>query len=165
MLFFGIDPGASGAIAAINAATGRAVSHIKNTSTDRELWRWLQIWIGPEDTNHRRYFAVIEKVHAMPRQGVTSTFKFGASYGGLKMLLACAGVPFEEVTPAKWQKSMGCLTKGDKNVTKRKAQEMFPSVKMTHALADAYLLAAYAREKELALAPKIQGILSGEGSK
>lgn len=62
------------------------------------------------------------------------------------MLLASQSVPFEEVTPAKWQGALGCRSKGDKNVTKRKAQELFPEVKMTHAIADAYLLAEYCRQ-------------------
>ena len=29
--------------------------------------------------------SVIEKVHAMPRQGVTSSFQFGRSYGAQKV--------------------------------------------------------------------------------
>jgi hypothetical protein len=39
------------------------------------------------------------------------------------------------------------LSKGDKNVTKRKAQELFPSLKITHATADALLIAEYLRRK------------------
>jgi hypothetical protein len=59
------------------------------------------------------------------------------------MALVASGIPFERVTPAKWQRELGCLTKGDKNVTKRKAQELFPDVKVTHANADALLLATW----------------------
>jgi hypothetical protein len=40
---------------------------------------------------------------------------------------------------------MGCLTRGDKNVSKAKAQQLFPTMKITHAVADALLLAAYAQ--------------------
>jgi len=40
---------------------------------------------------------------------------------------------------------MGCLTKGDKNVSKRRAQELFPALKVTHAIADALLIAEFAR--------------------
>jgi Holliday junction resolvasome RuvABC endonuclease subunit len=81
----------------------------------------------------------------MPRQGVSSTFKFGTSYGFLRGVLVALEVPFEAVTPAKWQRSMSCLTKGDKNVTKARAQELFPEVKVTHAIADALLIAEYGR--------------------
>ena len=30
--------------------------------------------------------SIIEKVHAMPRQGVTSSFQFGRSFGALETL-------------------------------------------------------------------------------
>ena len=53
--------------------------------------------------------------------------------------------PFEEVAPQVWQKVLGCLSRGDKNVTKAKAQQLFPAIKVTHAIADALLLAEYAR--------------------
>jgi hypothetical protein len=35
------------------------------------------------------------------------------------------------------------MTKGDKNVSKRKAQELFPQIKVNHYIADALLIAAY----------------------
>ena len=63
------------------------------------------------------------------------------------MALIAAGIPFETVTPAKWQGAMGCRTKGDKNVTKRKAQDLFPGVKVTHAIADALLIAEWGRRQ------------------
>jgi Holliday junction resolvasome RuvABC endonuclease subunit len=141
-VYIGVDPGTSGAIAAVGT-DGMPIGHIKNKATDRELWVWLQ--------PYSRGNAIIEKVHSMPGQGVASSFKFGASYGAMKMLLACAGLSYEEVTPAKWQGALRCRTKGDKNVTKRKAQELFPQVKMTHAIADAYLLAEYCRRMRLGL--------------
>jgi hypothetical protein len=37
------------------------------------------------------------------------------------------------------------MTKGDKNITKRKAQELFPEIKITHAIADSLLIAEYGR--------------------
>jgi crossover junction endodeoxyribonuclease RuvC len=79
----------------------------------------------------------------MPKQGVSSTFKFGQGYGGLEMALTGWEIPFERVTPQRWQKEMGCLTKGDKNVSKRRAQELFPHLKVTHKLADSLLIAEY----------------------
>ena len=90
-------------------------------------------------------FAVIEKVHSMPKQGVASSFTFGQNYGGLRMALAALKIRREHVTPQKWQKEMGCMTKGDKNVSKRRAQELFPKIKVTHAIADCLLIAEYAR--------------------
>ena len=75
--------------------------------------------------------------------GVVSAFTFGRGYGNIEMALTAAGIPFERVRPQVWQKALGCLTKGDKNITKRKAQELFPSIKVTHAIADSLLIANY----------------------
>lgn len=48
--------------------------------------------------------AVLEKVHAMPGQGVTSVFSFGNNYGFIQGLLVAHGFPFVEVSPLSWQK-------------------------------------------------------------
>jgi hypothetical protein len=99
---------------------------------------------------------MIERVWSSPQMGVVSAFKFGRGVGVLHMALIAAGIPFDEVTPQRWQKEMGCLSpRGktrvefgtkDKNITKRRAQALFPAVtKMTHAIADALLIAEYAR--------------------
>lgn len=136
MIFLGLDPGLSGAIACIY--DGR-VEFIKNKVPEKELWEWLRDW------NHSQAYACIERVHAMPKQGVSSTFKFGHSFGILRGFLIASGIPFDEVTPQKWQTELDCRTGGNKNVTRERAKEWFPQVKVTHANADAILLAEYCR--------------------
>ncbi len=142
-MFVGIDPGKSGAIAVIDAE-GCFVSVVKLKETEQDIWTWMvkELGIGYGKSGH---FAVLEKVGAMPRQGLSSTFKFGVSYGFCRGILTANRIRFEEVTPAKWQGALGCRTKGDKNITKAAAQRLFPTVKITHANADALLLAEYAR--------------------
>jgi hypothetical protein len=49
------------------------------------------------------------------------------------------------VTPFTWQKRLQCLSGGDKNVTKARAQQLFPGVKISHITADALLLAEFCR--------------------
>jgi len=52
---------------------------------------------------------------------------------------------------------MGCLCKGKpkktktekKNIDKAEAQRRYPKIKMTHAIADALLIATYCRETTL----------------
>jgi hypothetical protein len=61
------------------------------------------------------------------------------------MALTAAGIPFTRIRPQVWQKKLGCMTKGNKNITKQKAQELFPSIKVTHAIADALLIATYGK--------------------
>lgn len=145
MTFIGIDPGQSGGIGVINGA-GYYVD--KMPETERDIFNYLVSVVAQSDCGQggvALVSAVIEQVHSMPGQGVVSSFKFGMSYGALRMALICSGIPFETVTPQKWQKELQCLSRGNKNVTKKKAQELFPKLKITHATADAILLAEYAR--------------------
>jgi hypothetical protein len=79
--------------------------------------------------------------------GVVSAFTFGRGYGALRMALTMFDLHFEEVTPRQWQKAMACLTGGDKNVSKRRAQELFPALTITHAIADALLIAEFSRRR------------------
>lgn len=80
-----------------------------------------------------------------PRMGVTSAFTFGQGYGMLEGFLVALGIPYDLVAPGTWQKALGCLSRGDKNVTKKKAQQLFPGQKVTHYTADALLIAEHCR--------------------
>lgn len=138
--YLGVDPGASSGGLAIVDGDGRFIVSLKlANATPHDIASFVRA--------HRPdiRFAVLERVSAMPKQGVASSFKFGASYGELRMALAAEGVPYEEVSPAKWQTAMKCRSGGDKNVTKAAAQRLWPNVKVTHATADGMLLAEYAR--------------------
>ena len=114
-----------------------------DNATQHDVWLWLSA--------QRVRFGVIEKVNAMPKQGVSSTFTFGTSFGFCQGLLVAAGIRFEFVTPRKWQKALNCLTGGDKNVSKARAQSLFPGVKVIHANADALLIAEFARRTAMGL--------------
>lgn len=137
MTVIGIDPGKSGGVAWIR--DGRAcVERMPETLAD--LWELVR------DIGGGR--AYVEQVASSPQMGVKSAFTFGNGFGHLEMALTAAGIPFERVRPQTWQKALGCLTKGDKNVTKRRAQELFPELKITHATADALLIARYGQLNE-----------------
>lgn len=140
-LHCGIDPGMSGSIACIPDNDAAKAWAIKMPETLRDLWEVIT------ELNGFDYEPVcmLEQVHSMPGQGVSSSFKFGRGFGTLEMALTAAGIRFEYVTPQKWQKALGCLTKGDKNVSKAKSQQLFPHLKITHAIADGLLIAEYCR--------------------
>lgn len=146
-VYLGIDPGASGGIAVLFAngqvdATGLA------TLTDAAIWDVLgNLPCAPT-------FAVIEKVggYVGENQPGSSAFKFGRSTGFLHGCLVAAGIPYEEVTPQRWQKSLGIPgrkkdeTKGRwKARLKQHAERLYPKEKITLAVADAYLIATYAK--------------------
>jgi Holliday junction resolvasome RuvABC endonuclease subunit len=138
----GIDPGVLGGLAAIcddGDNEFRLTLKFKD-ATEQDIAQWFAFEIG--DT---KAYAVIERVSSSPQMGVVSSFTFGRSYGFLRGILTAMKIPFAEVTPQKWQKAMGCMSKGDKNVTKAAAQRLYPQEKITHANADALLLATYCR--------------------
>ena len=127
-LIIGIDPGKSGGISFFYP-NGPVVFPMPNTFHDIFHLFYEHICLcSQHDNDLDKVFAFVEKVHSSPQMGVTSAFTFGQGYGALLMLLTCEGIPFEQVTPQKWQKAMGCMSKGDKNVTKRRAQELFPGL-------------------------------------
>lgn len=49
----------------------------------------------------------LEQVHAMPGQGVSSTFTFGQGYGFLRGVLLTLDIPVVDVSPQKWMKTIG----------------------------------------------------------
>lgn len=152
-IWLGIDPGQSGGIACIGEMSNGRPSipwAVKMPQTDKDILDELNFkerfeLIGDDDL---QIYACLERVHSMPGQGVSSSFKFGEGYGKLQMALIACKIPFDLVTPQGWQKELSCLTGGDKNVSKRRAQELFPEVlKITHATADALLLARFCQIK------------------
>ena len=113
--------------------------------TERDIFEKLKFYRD----NGGSCVAYIESVHSMPKQGVSSTFTFGRNYGFLRGCLCALEIPYHEVTPQKWQKALECLSHGDKNVTKARAQQLFPKLKITHAIADALLIAEYGRRQQV----------------
>lgn len=137
----GIDPGYSGCVVSLHRETGEVDGLINLSETPHDIAEFVRARSLSIDK------AYLEKVGAMPRQGVSSTFKFGTSYGFCLGLLTSLLVPFEEVTPAKWQQVMKCRSGGDKKITKAAAQRLFPRMKVTHKNADALLIAEYGRRE------------------
>lgn len=144
-VYIGVDPGASGGIAAL--WPNGPETH-KMPDTEADILALIEGVSVRADYEHMTAIAAMEKVHSMPGQGVSSSFKFGLGYGGLRMALLAARIPFRDVQPQAWQRAMGCLTGGDKNISKGMAQQLFPAVKVTHAIADALLIAEWLRRQE-----------------
>ena len=147
-IYIGIDPGANGAIAFINAIRPDdvLVSVLPVKKTHVSILASCLEDVGDKDS-----FAMIELVHSMPGQGVRSSFNFGVSFGMLEGFIIASGVPYDRVSPQKWQKEFGLYKLPDETKTAKKnrhkelAQELFPTLKVTHATADALLIAEYAR--------------------
>lgn len=150
IITLGIDPGKNGGIAWF--IDGKPCVE-KMPATIADLWQLIDSIASevPMIYRQREIKAYLEQVSAMPGQGVTSCFTFGNGFGHLEMALTAANIPFERVSPQKWQKAMSCMTKGNKNVSKARAQELFPSISITHAKADALLIAEFGRRESAKL--------------
>src|SRR6185436_810073 len=147
-LFLGIDPGGSGGIAIISTLDGYA-SAWKMGETETDTADLLRTH-GPAVR-----LACIEEVHALPPTipGNTSkaSFAFGQSYGFLRGLLVALQIPFMQISPNSWKKQMGLRFTKDNTATEKKngskqlAQQLFPQLRITHATAEALLLAEHCR--------------------
>lgn len=148
--FYGIDPGAKGAVACLNPKG--VVLFVRDLpQTDVEWLELLQI-----DYSRPLDYCVLENVHALPKQSTVSGFTFGKNVGKAELLaenLSTAEGPLL-VSPQKWKK----YYKLDKN--KRKsvelAREMFPSVEelllySKDGRAEALLIAEYCRRYYLGI--------------
>lgn len=167
-LYIGIDPGSStGGVAYIRTFIGfpDEVTAVKiGDLTEKMTWEFFEKMIR-ETTMGAYAFCIIEKVHSMPGQGVSSSFKFGGNYYGLRMALIGNKIPFDECSPQKWIKYYGMKKKiigtlidkdgKEKNILesktdwrrrkRQKAEQLFPEVKMTNNTADALLIANYCK--------------------
>ena len=146
--YIGIDPGQSGGIAILRWSVTRKTPTIhrllKMPATEHDIFEVFNTEaVGASTTS-------IEAVHAMPQQGVSSTFKFGHGYGFLRGCLISCGISFQEVQPRAWQKALGISSRKEtesqtqfKNRLKGFAQQRFPSEHITLATCDALLIALY----------------------
>lgn len=141
MIILGIDPGQSGGVAWLVTEDSARYAAVRMPETEADFVQCL-IDRGVLESES---MAFVESVHSMPKQGVSSSFKFGQNYGMIRGVLAALSIRREFVSPQKWQRAMSCMTRGDKTVSKRRAQELFPHLHVTHAVADALLIAEYGR--------------------
>ena len=148
----GIDPGASGAIAILDTRGG-LVDAIDMPVVEVKIGKAMKRRVAPEliAAELRMYApyakAFIERVGAMPGQGVTSMFAFGEAYGLVRGVLAGMDIPCTTVTPAVWVKAMR-VAQG-KDGSRQRVMELFPgkahlfSRVKDDGRADAALIAAW----------------------
>ena len=149
-----IDPGITGAVAWFSQsgvyqvhdlpvmAKGKGQSKVKSQIDPAGLKRLLEPY-------HRDWETVlIERVSAMPGQGVASMFSMGDTFGCVRAVCAVMGFRVEIVTPQAWKKHYR-LGK-DKEVVRAKAIELFPNAplnrKKDHNRAEALLIANYGKQ-------------------
>lgn len=149
MLTLGIDPGISGALALLDAdGQAHLVADLPVIRDGRLSWidgAALQSMLL-DAIQGRPCRAVVERVSAMPRQGVASSFAFGVGLGSILGTLQTLRLPIELVTPAAWKLAMGLGR--DKRASLDEARLLFPTAELSLAKhdgrAEALLIAFYA---------------------
>ena len=122
MLYIGIDPGAKGSMCLI--ANGKVL--FKDFDL-KEYSNTLKAFLDTDDTE---LMVAIEKVHAMPGQGVSSSFSFGQRLGELEGMLTALQIPYELVAPKDWQKACGIPAKSDKKGIASVIQKLYPTAEL-----------------------------------
>ena len=111
MLVLGIDPGSSGGLAIIKKSNNTLPQIILALRMPTVTIYGKKIIdtkkIATELQSHPIDVSIIEKVHAMPRQGVTSSFQFGRSFGALESLTYLLAKRVDYVAPVVWKKYLG----------------------------------------------------------
>lgn len=109
MRVLGVDPGAGGALAMLDTELMALVIVDMPVATVRvgksHRRQISESWLADTLRLYEPDCAYIERVHAMPRQGVTSAFTFGLAYGIVRGILAALAVPTALVTPQEWKRS------------------------------------------------------------
>ena len=153
MRIIGIDPGKTGSIAILDTVTRNLVIHDMPTVPKKNGKVVLEMTSLAESLKpdpEFEYFAVIEEVGVMPKQGISSAFRFGEGYGALQMAVVGHAIPHRFVRPAVWKKYFGLSQ--DKNLSRQSAMQRFPAntadfkLKKHADRAEATLLAVYGQE-------------------
>lgn len=142
--YIGIDPGKSGALALLTKDGQYTVVPFHESI----YVSILKAASGPSSV------CCVEKVGAMPGQGVVSMFNFGHNLGYIEGLLQAFDIPYQLVPPQTWKKEFSVTS--DKNTSIEVCRKLFPHVcllptsksrKPSDGMAEAMLMAEYARRR------------------
>jgi crossover junction endodeoxyribonuclease RuvC len=99
MIFAAIDPGAvNAAIAVFHDAVPLLVDDIKTVNGMLDATALAHLL---QDSKVERL--AVENVHAMPKQGVSSTFRFGKGVGIIHGVAGALRIPITLVAPNQWK--------------------------------------------------------------
>ena len=140
-----IDPGASGGLALLNREGNVEAFPMPATMTEQiDAIRHIA-------ATNPGIKAVIEKVgFHRPGNSAVSTAKFARHCGHLEAALYSVGIPFEEVAPGTWMKTIGALPADKtarKNAIKEQVARRFPHLDVTLKTADALGMLVWAMQR------------------
>ena len=142
-IYIGIDPGAKGGIGIINGNRVQTIPY-----ANQALLEVCQLFQG-------KSFVTVEKVHAMPGQGVTSMFTFGRNYGYILGVLEAFQMEYATVEPRAWKKYFDVTS--DKQTSIDRCEELYPGInllptprckKESDGMAESVMIARYGKENK-----------------
>ncbi|MFG1340268.1 RuvC family protein [Xanthobacter autotrophicus] len=144
MTVLGIDPGISGAWALLHADGTLAAGDLPVAGGQIDAATFSALI-----RSTRPVAAFVEAVHAMPKQGVASTFKFGMAHGTIIGALSALQVPTNLVAPTSWKRHF--RLDADKEKARALALRLWPAAgcfarKKDHGRAEAALIARFGSE-------------------
>lgn len=156
-MIIGIDPGLKGAIAFFEDGKIEAIFDMPTFEVERNKKKKSEVDVAMLVAHLNspvtcKATAYLEKVGAMPKQGTSSMFSFGTSYGILLGVLGALYIPVVHVTPQKWKKALN--VRGGKDASRLRASELMPNAASNWPLvkhdgrAEAALIAYYGRQLE-----------------
>lgn len=165
MIYVGVDPGLTGAIAFLQADRHGQVADMevydiptfKISRNDRNNTHQLNLHVTQTLFRRPVAYGVIEQVNSMPKQGIASAFTFGRVYGQLEAMVAGAGIPYELIQPQQW-KTRFKLNGKDKDASREKATRLFPMAaeRFARSKDDGRAEAALLAHVAMTLSPSIQ---------
>ena len=118
MIYIGIDPGKTGAMAVINDDTDEINLYNFEDGYLKVLENWECLSSG--------VVCFLERVHSQPNNGIKAAFSFGENYGYIRGLLEAFYIPYQTVPPQTWKREFSITA--DKKSSIECAQRLFPNV-------------------------------------
>ena len=146
MRVIGIDPGITGALVLLE--DGMPIEWIHMPTVKSAKSSRVNSVVLAEFLRQECDLVIVEQVHAMPKQGVSSMFSFGHAAGTIAGVVGALQKPYYYVTPQSWKKDAGLIGK-DKDAARTLAIQKQPKWRdldkkiKGQALADAALIALY----------------------
>ena len=154
MLILGIDPGSSGGLAIVESKVNSLPKIIWASKMpvvsiyNKKIIDVMKVSLALKE--YSIDVTIIEKVHAMPRQGVSSSFQFGRIFGGIEAISYIYTKRVDYIAPAVWKKSLGLGSSKQESLDLARlkfGKLNFWDLKSNDGIAEAALLALFWIEK------------------
>ena len=148
MRFCGVDPGLGGAIAFIRPDARHPPNRLAVFDAPLVGGEFDGVAFAKILAERLPDMVAIEHAFSRPGQGVSSTFKFGKTFGQALGVIQALGIPYELVSPTVWKKHFKISASSPKDASRLVCKRLYPladiPLKKHHGRAEAILIAHFA---------------------